>query len=193
MVCSFWKHRYQGQTYYFNPGRNDQLSYGLNVVGDKALSVWRCWQENAGQLVKAHLKMVLSNWILILMVCYGGKSAFLQMWWCCYYMNTDGKLVTGHKLLMVWPITLIRMVDRSRENAVRSVVILFLRPDNGIQRRTPRHLQSWTIHSEEENYTKEIRFDSAPLCQLWQQRKTSHELRRYYFGADGLPVRMANQ
>ena len=27
----------KGQTYYFNPDRNSQLSYGLNVVGDKKL------------------------------------------------------------------------------------------------------------------------------------------------------------
>ena len=42
----------KGQTYYFNPDRNDQLSYGLNVVGDKLYLFGDAGKENPGQLIK---------------------------------------------------------------------------------------------------------------------------------------------
>ncbi len=49
--------RYQRTTYYFNPDRNDQLSYGLNVVGDKPICLEMLSKENAGHPVKdTHLK-----------------------------------------------------------------------------------------------------------------------------------------
>ncbi|MDU5225895.1 MAG: KxYKxGKxW signal peptide domain-containing protein, partial [Streptococcus sp.] len=90
----------KGQTYYFNPDRNGQLSYGLNVVGDKLYLFGDAGKENAGQLVKdTHLNNsdfqlnIDPNGIVTVA---NNHPAFLQdnggHW---YYMDKDGKLMTG--------------------------------------------------------------------------------------------------
>ena len=117
----------KGQTYYFNPDRNGQLSYGLNVVGDKLYLFGDAGKENAGQLVKdTHLNNgdfklnIDPNGIVTVA---NNHPAFLQdnggHW---YYMDKDGKLMTGPQTIDGLTYYFDSMVDRSRGNAVRSMV-----------------------------------------------------------------------
>ena len=182
----------KGQTYYFNPDRNDQLSYGLNVVGDKLYLFGDAGKENAGQLVKdTHLKNgdfqlnIDSNGIVTVA---NNHPAFLQdnggHW---YYMDKDGKLMTGPQTidgLTYYFDSNGRQVKGERRKV--NGKSYFYDPDNGalVTNRLVTFKAGRFI--PEENYAKEIRFDEAPYANY--DNNEHPELERYYLGADGLPV-----
>ena len=182
----------KGQTYYFNPDRNDQLSYGLNLVGDKLYLFGDAGKENAGQLVKdTHLnngdfKLNIDPNGIVRVA--NNHPAFLQdnagHW---YYMNTDGKLVTGPQTID--GLTYYFDSDGRQVKGERRKVngkSYFYDPDNGalVTNRLVTFKAGRFI--PEENYAKEIRFDSAPYANY--DNNEHPELERYYLGADGLPV-----
>lgn len=182
----------KGQTYYFNPDRNGQLSYGLNVVGDKLYLFGDAGKENAGQLVKdTHLKNgdfqlnIDSNGIVTVA---NNHPAFLQdnggHW---YYMDKDGKLMTGPQTidgLTYYFDSNGRQVKGERRKV--NGKSYFYDPDNGalVTNRLVTFKAGRFI--PEENYAKEIRFDEAPYANY--DNNEHPELERYYLGADGLPV-----
>ena len=182
----------KGQTYYFNPDRNDQLSYGLNVVGDKLYLFGDAGKENAGQLVKdTHLNNgdfklnIDPNGIVTVA---NNHPAFLQdnggHW---YYMNTDGKLVTGPQTID--GLTYYFDSDGRQVKGERRKVngkSYFYDPDNGalVTNRLVTFKAGRFI--PEENYAKEVRFDEAVYSNFFNNEHP--ELERYYLGADGLPV-----
>ena len=182
----------KGQTYYFNPDRNDQLSYGLNVVGDKLYLFGDAGKENAGQLVKdTHLNNgdfklnIDPNGIVTVA---NNHPAFLQdnggHW---YYMDKDGKLMTGPQTidgLTYYFDSNGRQVKGERRKV--NGKSYFYDPDNGalVTNRLVTFKAGRFI--PEENYAKEIRFDEAPYANY--DNNEHPELERYYLGADGLPV-----
>ena len=182
----------KGQTYYFNPDRNNQLSYGLNLVGDKLYLFGDAGKENAGQLVKdTHLKNgdfqlnIDSNGIVTVA---NNHPAFLQdnggHW---YYMDKDGKLMTGPQTidgLTYYFDSNGRQVKGERRKV--NGKSYFYDPDNGalVTNRLVTFKAGRFI--PEENYAKEIRFDEAPYANY--DNNEHPELERYYLGADGLPV-----
>ncbi|MCB5540936.1 KxYKxGKxW signal peptide domain-containing protein [Streptococcus salivarius] len=182
----------KGQTYYFNPDRNGQLSYGLNVVGDKLYLFGDAGKENAGQLVKdTHLNNgdfqlnIDPNGIVTVA---NNHPAFLQdnggHW---YYMDKDGKLMTGPQtidgLTYYFDSNGRQVKGERREVNGKSY---FYDPDNGalVTNRLVTFKAGRFI--PEENYAKEIRFDFAPYENYYNNEHP--ELERYYLGADGLPV-----
>ena len=182
----------KGQTYYFNPDRNGQLSYGLNVVGDKLYLFGDAGKENAGQLVKdTHLNNgdfklnIDPNGIVTVA---NNHPAFLQdnggHW---YYMDKDGKLMTGPQTID--GLTYYFDSDGRQVKGERRKVngkSYFYDPDNGalVTNRLVTFKAGRFI--PEENYAKEIRFDFAPYANY--DNNEHPELERYYLGADGLPV-----
>ena len=182
----------KGQTYYFNPDRNDQLSYGLNVVGDKLYLFGDAGKENPGQLIKdTHLKngdFQLNIDASGVVTLANNHPAFLQdnsgHW---YYMNTDGKLVTGPQTID--GLTYYFDSDGRQVKGERRKVngkSYFYDPDNGalVTNRLVTFKAGRFI--PEENYAKEVRFDEAVYSNFFNNEHP--ELERYYFGADGLPV-----
>ena len=182
----------KGQTYYFNPDRNGQLSYGLNVVGDKLYLFGDAGKENAGQLVKdTHLNNgdfklnIDPNGIVTVA---NNHPAFLQdnggHW---YYMDKDGKLMTGPQTidgLTYYFDSNGRQVKGERRKV--NGKSYFYDPDNGalVANRLVTFKAGRFI--PEENYAKEVRFDFAPYANY--DNNEHPELERYYLGADGLPV-----
>ena len=156
----------KGQTYYFNPDRNGQLSYGLNVVGDKLYLFGDAGKENAGQLVKdTHL-----------------NNGDFKL-----YMDKDGKLMTGPQTidgLTYYFDSNGRQVKGERRKV--NGKSYFYDPDNGalVANRLVTFKAGRFI--PEENYAKEVRFDFAPYANY--DNNEHPELERYYLGADGLPV-----
>ena len=102
-------------------------------------------------------------------------------------MDKDGKLVTG--LQTIDGLTYYFDSNGRQVKGERRKVngkSYFYDPDNGalVTNRLVTFKAGRFI--PEENYAKEIRFDSAPYANY--DNNEHPELERYYFGADGLPV-----
>lgn len=182
----------KGQTYYFNPDRNGQLSYGLHLIGDKLYLFGDAGKENAGQLIKdTHLNngdFQLNIDASGIVTLANKHSSFLQdnagHW---YYMNTDGKLVTGPQTID--GLTYYFDSDGRQVKGERRKVngqLYFYDPDNGALMTNRLVTFKAGCFIPEENYAKEVRFDSNLYENYYDNEHP--ELERYYLGNDGKPV-----